>query len=186
MMNKLSTYPAYLIMMIILVLDQITKLIVRMNISLHHSVPVLDKLFGDTFMFTYVVNTGAAFSIGFQSASVNRIFFVAITLLALAFILYLLYQSTHKIQVIAFGLVMGGAIGNLIDRILRGGVTDFINVDFPDFIMQRFPIFNIADSAIFIAVCLLIIDMIFFKDAPRTEVDSAPMEQDNTLIHTKE
>jgi len=137
-------------------------------------------------MFTYVINTGAAFSIGFQSAMVNRIFFIAITLLALVFILYLLYQSTHRIQIFAFGLVMGGAIGNLIDRILRGGVTDFINVDFPDFIMQRFPIFNIADSAIFIAVCLLIIDMIFIKDAPKTEVNSIPMEQDNSLIHTKE
>jgi signal peptidase II len=184
-MTKLKTAPAYLIMMIILVADQITKLIVRSNIELHHSVPVLSKLFGDTFMLTHVTNTGAAFSIGFPSDAVNRIFFIGTTVLALIFILYLLYQSTHRIQVIAFGLVMGGAIGNLIDRILYGGVTDFINVDFPDFIMQRFPIFNIADSSIFIAVCLLITDMFFIKDAP-SRVHSETAEHISEEIHTKE
>jgi signal peptidase II len=136
-------------------------------------------------MFTHVTNTGAAFSIGFSSDLVNRIFFITTTLLALIFIIYLLYQSTHRIQVLAFGLVMGGALGNLIDRIIFGGVTDFINVDFPDFIMHRFPIFNVADSSIFIAVCLLIIDMFFIKDAPR----AVPMESREHIseeIHTKE
>ncbi|MDD2361314.1 MAG: signal peptidase II, partial [Syntrophaceticus schinkii] len=88
------------------------------------------------------------------------------------------------IQVIAFGLVMGGAWGNLIDRVLYGGVTDFINVDFPDFIMERFTIFNIADSAIFIAVTLLIIDMLFVKDAPPAV--AADEEQELSPIQTEE
>lgn len=184
-MTKLKTAPAYLIMMVILMADQITKQLVRANIELHHSIPVLSNIFGDTFMLTHVTNTGAAFSIGFSSDLVNRIFFISTTILALIFILYLLYQSTHRIQVFAFGLVMGGAVGNLIDRIFFGGVTDFINVDFPDFIMQRFPIFNIADSAIFIAVCLLITDMFFIKDAP-TEVIPESTELINEDIHTKE
>ncbi|MCD8479289.1 MAG: signal peptidase II [Candidatus Cloacimonetes bacterium] len=162
-MDKINKAPALLVMMIILVADQFTKVLVRMNMELYHSIPVLEKLFGDTFMLTHVNNTGAAFSIGFSSDVVNRVFFISTTVLALIFIIYLLYQSTHRIQVLAFGLVMGGALGNLIDRVLYGGVTDFINVDFPDFIMQRFPIFNIADSAIFIAVCLLIIDMFFYQ-----------------------
>ena len=184
-MSKIKTYPAFLIMAAILILDQLSKIVVRATISLHHSIPVLERLFGDTFMLTHVTNTGAAFSIGFSSDLVNRIFFITTTLLALIFIIYLLYQSTHRIQVLAFGLVMGGALGNLIDRIIFGGVTDFINVDFPDFIMYRFPIFNVADSSIFIAVCLLIIDMFFIKDAPR----AVPMESREHIseeIHTKE
>lgn len=181
---KLSKTPAFLVMMIILVADQFTKVLVRLNMEMSHSIPVLENIFGHTFMLTHVNNTGAAFSIGFSSAVVNRIFFITITLLALVFIVYLLYQSIHRIQVLAFGLVMGGALGNLIDRILHGGVTDFINVDFPDFIMQRFPIFNIADSAIFIAVCLLIIDMFFIKDAP--PVSAYEQEQELPRIHTKE
>jgi len=183
-MDKINKAPALLVMMIILVADQFTKVLVRMNMELYHSIPVLEKLFGDTFMLTHVNNTGAAFSIGFSSDVVNRVFFISTTVLALIFIIYLLYQSTHRIQVLAFGLVMGGALGNLIDRVLYGGVTDFINVDFPDFIMQRFPIFNIADSAIFIAVCLLIIDMFFIKDAPLAEI--APPEQELPQIQTKE
>jgi signal peptidase II len=183
-MDKINKAPALLVMMIILVADQITKVLVRLNMEMYHSIPVLEKLFGDTFMLTHVNNTGAAFSIGFSSDVVNRIFFIATTVLALIFIVYLLYQSTHRIQVIAFGLVMGGALGNLIDRVLHGGVTDFINVDFPDFIMQRFPIFNIADSAIFIAVCLLIIDMFFIKDAPPAEMPAT--EQELPQTQTKE
>ncbi|HCX60734.1 MAG TPA: signal peptidase II [Candidatus Cloacimonas sp.] len=184
-MTKVKTSPAYLIMLIILVADQFSKLLIRINLDLHHSIPILSNIFGDTFMLTHVSNTGAAFSIGFSSDLINRIFFIATTLLALGFILYLLYQSTHRIQVVAFGLVMGGASGNLIDRVIRGEVTDFINVDFPDFIMQRFPIFNIADSAIFIAVCLLIIDMFFIQDAQAASTDESS-EHIQEEIHTKE
>ncbi len=186
MKTKLKIAPAYLIMMIVLLADQITKLLVRLNIELFHSVPVLENIFGDTFLLTHVNNTGAAFSLGFSSDVTNRVFFIATTLLALIFIVYLLHKSTHRIQVVAFGLVMGGALGNLIDRIMLGGVTDFINVDFPDFIMERFPIFNVADSCIFIAVCLLIIDLFFIKDAPTAKVEPEAQGQNLQDVHTKE
>jgi signal peptidase II len=136
--------------------------------DLNQSLPLLSNQFKDTFMLIYVQNTGAAFSIGFNSDLINRIFFICITFLAVFFIIYLLRHSQHRIQVIAFGFVLGGAFGNLIDRILYGGVTDFFSVDFPDFIMQRFPIFNVADSCIFIGVCLLICDMLCIKDIPIT------------------
>lgn len=185
-MNKPNPQPAYLIMMLILVADQVTKLLVRLNLELHESIPVLSKVFGDTFMLTHVNNTGAAFSIGFGNPATNRIIFIIITLVALVFILYLLYQSVHRIQVVAFGLVMGGAVGNLIDRIIYGGVTDFVNVDFPDFIMQRFPIFNVADSSIFIAVSLLIIDMLFIKDAPAPVLESQPQDDNEMMTNTEE
>ncbi len=182
-LTQLKVSPAYFIMMLVLVLDQLSKTIVRVNMELHQSIPLLKKLFGDTFMLIYVENTGAAFSLGLGSDAVNRVFFISVTFVAAAFILYLLYHSMHRIQVIAFGFVLGGAFGNLVDRILFGGVTDFFSVDFPDFIMQRFPIFNVADSAIFIGVCLLIYDMLFIKDEPITQ---ATDETPEIEITTKE
>lgn len=178
--------PAWLIMMIVLVLDQLTKTMVRINMELYDSLPILKGMFGDTFMLVHVQNTGAAFSIGFKSDLVNRWFFIIISILAVAFIIYLLYRAEHRLQVVSFGMVLGGAIGNLIDRILFGGVTDFFSMDFPDFIMQRFPIFNVADSCIFIGVCLLIIDMIFIKDTPSLPVTEVPEEPVSIEINTKE
>jgi len=182
-MQRLKPAPAFTIMMLVLVLDQLSKQLIRLKLEMFHSIPVLEDVFGDTFMITHVQNTGAAFSIGFSSDLVNRIFFICTTIIALIFIVYLLYRSVHRIQIIAFGLILGGALGNLIDRILYGGVTDFINVDFPDFIMERFPIFNVADSAIFIAVCLLIADLLFIKDAKPQNEES---KQNNPEILTKE
>lgn len=180
---KPKTAPAYLIMMVLLVLDQLTKTLVRLNMDLHHSIPLLKNLFGDTFMLIHVQNTGAAFSLGLGSDSVNRIFFISVSVLAAGFIIFLLQKTEHRLQVIAFGSVLGGALGNLLDRIMFGPVTDFFSVDFPDFIMERFPIFNVADSSIFIGVCLLLIDMLFIKDRPVEISEPLP---DLTEINTKE
>lgn len=148
------------IMLIVLILDQLTKVLVRSRMELYSSI----DLIGKTLRLSHVENDGAAFSLSLPNPSYNRIFFIIVTLIALGFVLYLLYKAVHRIQVFAFGLVLGGAIGNLIDRIRYGRVTDFIDADFPDFIMQRWPVFNIADSAIVIAMVLIIIDVIFFPD----------------------
>ncbi len=182
--TELKVSPAFFIMMLSLVLDQLTKTLVRVNLELHQCIPILKNTFGDTFMLYYVQNSGAAFSLGFNNDAFNRWFFIGVTILALAFILYLLFHSQHRIQVFSFGFVLGGALGNMVDRIIYGSVTDFFSVDFPDIIMQRFPIFNIADSSIFIGVCLLIIDMIFIKDAsvPAQVAEAQPQEE----ITTKE
>lgn len=185
-MAQIKKYPAFIIAAIVLILDQLTKILVRRFIAPYHSVPILDNLFGDTFMLTHVTNTGAAFSIGFSNPAVNRVFFIITTFIALGFIIYLLRQSTHRIQIVAFGLVIGGAIGNLVDRAIFGGVTDFIDVDFPDFIMERFPVFNVADSAIFISVCLLIIAMFIVKDnIPPKDVES-PTDNTDSNLHIEE
>lgn len=178
--------PAYMVMMMVLVLDQLTKTLVRINIPINKSIPLLQKLFNDTFMLVHVNNTGAAFSIGWGSDVFNRYFFIGTTILAVAFILYLLYHSEHRLQVVSFGLVLGGAVGNMIDRIIYGGVTDFFSMDFPDIIMDRFPIFNVADSSIFIAVCLLIIDMVFIRDKVTVEPELPAEDLINNEINTKE
>ncbi|HRY84657.1 MAG TPA: signal peptidase II [Candidatus Cloacimonadota bacterium] len=184
--THLSVKPAFLIMLVVLVLDQLTKLLIRMNMELYQSIPVLKSIFGDTFMLTYVENTGAAFSLSPFTPAGNRIFFIVVSILAVIFVLWLLYHSAHRIQVIAFGFVLAGALGNLIDRIRFGGVTDFIDCDFPDFIMQRWPIFNVADSAIFIAMTLIIIDMIFIHErvSPSVQPLVLPVEETDTQVNS--
>lgn len=167
---------AFIVMAVVIILDQISKILTRAYTELGESFVIWGKTFGETFRFTHLQNTGAAFSLSLPNPTFNRVFFISVSVLAVIFILYLLFKATHRIQVWAFGLVLGGAIGNLIDRILLGGVTDFVDVDFPDFIMYRFPVFNIADSAIFIAMCLLIFDMVFIKDklpSPAGEEEAA-------------
>lgn len=72
-------------------------------------------------------------------------------------------KSEHKLQTVSFSLIVAGAIGNLIDRIYLGSVTDFLDFDFPDFLMERWPIFNVADSAICVAIGLYIIYVLFYE-----------------------
>lgn len=180
--TKLSATPAWVLMSVIVVLDQISKLLTRIFTDLHDSFPILPHIFGDTFRFTHLQNTGAAFSMSLSNPVVNRVFFITASVLAIIFILYLLRKATHRLQVWAFGFVLGGAFGNLIDRVFIGGVTDFVDVNIPDMLgMTRFPVFNVADSGIFIGMVLLIIDMIFLKDeAARPAVsEGQTIELDN-------
>jgi signal peptidase II len=172
---KYNPKPAFLLMALVIILDQLTKIWARISLQLGDSVPILDSIFGETFRLTLVQNTGAAFSLSPGTPLFNRIFFIATALLATAFIIWLLYQNSSKLQVTAFGLVMGGALGNAIDRAVIGSVTDFFDVNFPDFIMHRFPIFNIADSAIFIAMVLLIFEMIFLTDKSKGKIEPQPV-----------
>lgn len=177
-MKTIKPTIAYVIMLIVVFLDQITKVLTRHFTVEGETFVVWGKLFGETFRFTHLTNTGAAFSIGLSNPLYNRIIFSLIAFIAIGFIIFLLTRVTHRIQVYAFGLVLGGAIGNLIDRVLLGGVTDFIDVDFPDFIMYRWPVFNIADSAVFIAMTLMVIDMIFIREEkapdPATDLQEKP------------
>ncbi|MCB5224519.1 MAG: signal peptidase II [Candidatus Cloacimonadaceae bacterium] len=178
-MEKPKKYPAFLIMGAIIALDQLTKYLVRLKLPLGDFITVGEKWFGQIFQLHHLQNTGAAFSLSLPNPMWNRAFFVVVSVFAVVFILWMLSRATNKIQVTAFGLVLGGAIGNnLIDRLLFGAVTDFISVDIPDIIpgMERFPVFNVADSAIFIAMCLLIIDIIFIsgKKSPHKEPETSP------------
>lgn len=101
-------------------------------------------------------NTGAAFSFLAGSAGWQRWFFIALALAASAFILWLLKRhAAQKLFCFAIAMVMGGAIGNVIDRIVRGYVVDFIQLHWKE--AYSFPAFNLADSAITLgAICLLV------------------------------
>lgn len=149
--------PYYKVAIIVIVLDQISKIIVRHYMELHEVIKITDSFF----WLTYVENTGAAFSMSFGSELFNRIFFIVVSVLIILLIIYMSKKSNSKVEQVAFAMIIGGAIGNLIDRILIGSVTDFIWWDFFDFIMERWPVFNLADSAIVVAVVLIVIKAVF-------------------------
>ncbi len=120
-------------------LDRITKLLVRANIPLNSSIDF------NIFSFTNVMNTGTAFGL-LKNASWFFVIFAA----AVSVFLILKYKTFEdKLQPI-LGLILGGAAGNLVDRLLYGAVVDFIDFHF-------WPAFNVADSAISIAVVLLLL-----------------------------
>lgn len=143
----------------VILLDQLSKFLVRQFIPLGHTI-YLTKSF---FWLTHVENTGAAFSLSLGSESFNRTVFIILSVIVSAILIRMILFARVKIEKIAYCLILGGAIGNLIDRIFIGGVTDFLWCDFPDFIMSRWPVFNLADSSIVIAITLLLIHTIFFE-----------------------
>ncbi|NMA01446.1 MAG: signal peptidase II [Clostridia bacterium] len=131
--------PFWFTALLILIFDQGTKWLIKENMELYQSIPIIPNIFH----LTYIENPGAAFGI----LANQRIFFIIITFIILAFIYYF-YRQLKENQVllkIALGMVVGGALGNLIDRWRSGTVTDFFD-------FQIWPIFNIADTAVVVAM----------------------------------
>lgn len=160
-MRQLAKFlPFYWVSLIVIILDQISKYVVRDLLELRQIIKLSPKLI----WLTYVQNTGAAFSFSFGNPLLNKILFIIISIFAIFLIIYLSAKSKNKIEIFSFALILGGAIGNLVDRIFMGSVTDFIWCDFPDVIMTRWPVFNIADSSIVIAIVLMIASTIFIKE----------------------
>ncbi len=142
---------------IVLILDQITKYIVEKQVRLYEVIRVVPGFFN----ITHVRNKGAAFSL-FSSApeAYRSMFFVTVTIIAVAAIAILIRKTWERLLVVAFSLIAGGAVGNLIDRLRYGEVVDFIQWYVKSY---YWPSFNVADSAITIGVGLLVIDMLFRK-----------------------
>lgn len=131
-----------------IIIDQLSKLLIDLNMNLNENIVIINNFFS----LNYVHNYGAAFSI-FIGA---RYLFILITIIALMFIyFYLLKGKTLKFyEIFIYALLIGGIIGNLIDRILYGYVLDFLSFKIFNY---NFAIFNIADSFIVISIILLII-----------------------------
>lgn len=145
----------------ILVSDQLTKMIVDSTMPLNHSIPVIEDLFN----LTYVRNTGAAFGILSGSHAAFRLpFLVMFSLLAIGFIVMMLRRLPDRETGLttALAFILGGAVGNLIDRIAYGEVIDFL-----DFYWSRFhwPAFNLADSFITVGVLITVYYLIRAKGA---------------------
>ncbi len=132
-------------------IDQIIKLIITYFMSLNSSIIIIKNFFS----ITYVMNNGAAWSI--LSGHSWFLILMAILALNLIYIFFIKDKVLNKFEIIVYGLLIGGILGNLIDRILYGKVVDYL--DFTIF-NYNFPIFNFADIFICVSVFLLIIGII--------------------------
>lgn len=142
-MKKITIYT-----LILIIIDRISKIIIANTLLLGETKKIIKNIIN----FTYVKNTGAAFSI----LQGKQILLVLFTILALFIIYYLLIHKKQikKIETIIYSLIIGGIIGNLIDRIVYNYVIDFISIKI---INYNFPIFNLADTFIVIGAILYII-----------------------------
>ena len=145
----------FLVTLPLILIDQLSKWLIQTNIPYGSAVPIIPGFFS----LVYVSNTGAAFSI-FQG---NNFFFIALALVALAAVLFWLIrdqfnpkkdQRMSVIAKIAFSLFAAGIVGNLLDRVVKGSVVDFL-----DFYIRGYawPSFNVADSCICVAAALLVL-----------------------------
>ncbi|MBI2734599.1 MAG: lipoprotein signal peptidase [Aquabacterium sp.] len=143
---------------ILILLDQFTKVLILGAFQLGDGRQVLSF-----FNVVRVHNTGAAFSFLAHAGGWQRWFFVGLAFVATGFILYMLRQhSGQKLFAWAMSLILGGAIGNVIDRLVHGSVVDFLDFHWaflaPMFPGGHFPAFNVADCGITIGAGLLILD----------------------------
>ncbi|MRI84798.1 signal peptidase II [Aerococcaceae bacterium WS4759] len=144
---------AYLVALLMVLVDQIIKKWTTSSLQLHESRSGIDGLFD----FYYIRNEGAGWGI----LQGRMWFFYVVTFVIIVYLIYLIYKHRQGSLFLkcTYGLLLGGAIGNLIDRIINGYVIDMFRLTF-----MNFPIFNVADMALSIGVVLLIIQVLMTED----------------------
>jgi len=149
----------YLLSLVVIILDQWTKWLAETNLTFLEPVPVIEPFLNWTLAYNY----GAAFSFLADAGGWQKWFFAGLALLMSLFLIGYLAKAPRQAKLLSLGLalVLGGAVGNLIDRLLHGHVIDFIHVHYAD--IWHYPIFNIADIGISIGVLLIVIDMLFLE-----------------------
>jgi signal peptidase II len=149
----------YLLALLMFAADQATKWMIVKKMDLGQSIPVIDQVL----YITSHRNRGAAFGI----LQDQRYFFIIITIIVVGAVIYYLQKhATDRLLKTALALVLGGALGNFIDRLLRGEVVDFVDVYIGSY---DFPIFNVADSALVIGVGLIFIQSCMESKQKETE-----------------
>ncbi len=142
--------------LVVVIFDQITKAFARKHLIFQHV-----KTFMKFWDWTLIYNEGAAFNFLAAQGGWQKIFFIIISLMVAIFLIYYILKKPYSIMTgIAFSYILGGAIGNLIDRLVAGKVTDFIYWHIGP---HYWPAFNIADSFVCIGVTLIVIESIFFN-----------------------
>ena len=150
---------------LILALDQLTKYLVSQSLALYESVTVFAGI-----NITLVHNSGAAFSFLREAGGWQRWFFVSLSTIISCVILFWLHRTPllRRWFRCSLALILGGAVGNLLDRIMYGYVIDFFDVSItflPIKLLNPWPAFNIADAAITVGVIMLVIDTFWFDPA---------------------
>lgn len=154
----------------VLLLDQVTKAWVATNLPLMEPVDLVSWM-APVLSFTFVQNTGIAFGL---FPGLGRLFLIFSVVVALgAVVLRMKVVGPKWWGHLALGLVVGGALGNVIDRLVRGYVVDFLDVNFWPF--RTWPVFNFADASVVIGVGLLLLDSLLVepKNVPVTGVDGS-------------
>src|SRR6266849_958807 len=157
----------FLIAFFVVFLDRLAKWAVERNISLHESIQIIPGFF----RLTHVENRGAAFGLFADSPTQWKIaMLVLFSIVALVVVSALLWRNSHSMPTTGIGLalILGGALGNLWDRLLNGRVVDFLLFYVGQY---QWPAFNVADSAIVVGAGLLVVEILFAKStAPEKSV----------------
>ena len=157
MSSPWTAIPLYVIAISVVALDQAAKLAVVETMRLGQTIPLVPGFFD----IAYVLNPGAAFGIlASRSSAFRSPFFVGVSILAIALIVYYYHRYLHepaRLPAPALGLILGGAVGNLIDRLRVGMVIDFLDFHLSGY---HWPAFNVADAAISIGVGLMLLRML--------------------------
>ena len=142
----------YLLAALLIIIDQITKWNIVQNFELYQEKVIVPGFFS----LFYIQNEGAAWGI-FQG---KMVFFYLVTIIVVGYLVYMFQQEKNKTKLvgISFALILSGAIGNFIDRLLNGYVVDMFRLDF-----INFPIFNVADVCLTVGVVLMLIHVLFFE-----------------------
>jgi signal peptidase II len=152
----------FLLALFIVILDRWTKRLVAARIAMYHHVQIIPGFF----RLTHTENTGAAFSLFADSPSEWRTgLLIGFSLVAMVVVMVLLWKQSRPLNLtgIALSLILGGAVGNLWDRIVSGRVVDFLLFYYKQY---QWPVFNLADSAIVVGAGLLVIEILFSHPAP--------------------
>ena len=144
----------------VFVLDQLTKIAIRQTIDLYDSIVVAENYFN----LVHVLNPGGAFSFLAGSSEAFRFpFFIVVSLIAIVALIVFLRRVSEEEHLLLFGLgaILGGALGNLCDRLLFGAVTDFLDLHWYDY---HWPAFNVADSGISVGITILLVYSLFLEE----------------------
>ncbi|MDD5686413.1 MAG: signal peptidase II [Elusimicrobia bacterium] len=139
-----------IIIIAILLVDQLTKYFIVRNFYLGESLPVINNIFH----ITYITNTGTAFGL-LQNYGNILLIFAIVAIIIITISIYK-QKGIPKTGLMAFSVILGGAFGNLTDRLFRGSIVDFLD-------FRIWPVFNVADSSISIGIAILIIHSLFAK-----------------------
>lgn len=160
MHNKKTAIAAFIVAAIVVILDQWSKYWALNNIS--ENAPIVVTPF---FNFVITFNQGAAFSFLGSQSGWQRYFLGALAICVSIWLIWIILTSRDRLQIFSLALILGGAIGNLIDRFYIGSVVDFIDWHIGT---AHWPAFNVADIGITVGVVLLLIDG-FFRHKPIKE-----------------
>ena len=151
-----------LLIILLIVLDQISKVLISSNLALGESLNLLPFL-----NFTLIHNTGIAFSLFDEGGNISRWLLVIVVSAILAYLLFLMYKKTPKnqLELMSLILIISGGLGNLVDRAFLGYVVDFVHVFYQDY---SFYVFNLADSYITVGIILYLSYFFFIERTEET------------------